>query len=86
MERRAVIGVFRQLFRHLLHPVLAQRVDPGGNGLAAGGGIVHLAGAHQRDLGGVPARGPGRLGDLRPNGLNVFCDRHQQTFLSLYPA
>ena len=55
MQGRAIIGVLRQLFRHLLHPVLAQYVDAGGNGLPAGGGVIHLAGAHQRDLSGLPA-------------------------------
>ena len=50
VQRRAVIGVFLQLFRHLLHPVFAQRVDTGGDGLLTPGGVVHLAGAHQRDI------------------------------------
>ena len=55
VERRTVIGVLAQLLRHLLDPVFAQHVDPGGDGLPAGGGVIHLAGAHQRDLSGLPA-------------------------------
>ena len=40
VERRAVIGVLAQLLRHLLDPVFAQHVDPGGDGLPAGGGVL----------------------------------------------
>lgn len=68
----AVVGVLLQLLYHLLHPVLPQGVDAGCHGLPAGGGIVHLAGAHQQDLLRVPAGLPGRRGHVRPDPGPMF--------------
>ena len=76
VQRRAVIGVFLQLFRHLLHPVFAQRVDTGGDGLLTPGGVVHLAGAHQRDILAGAARLAGSRVDLLPDVCNIFRNRH----------
>ena len=76
VQRRALIGVFRELLRHLLDPVFPQGVNTGGNGCPAGGGVIHLAGAHQGDLSGVPARLPGGLGNLRPDAGDVFRNGH----------
>ena len=83
VQRRAVIGVLRQFGRHLLHPVFPQRVDAGGNGLPAGGGVVHLAGAYQNDVRRIPARFPGRCCDIGPHPGDIFCDGHE---ISLFLA
>ena len=81
MQRRAAIGVLRQLGGHLLHPVLAQGVDAGGDGLLAGGGIVHLAGAHQRDIRPGAARLPCRRVDLGADRFQIFPNRHRLCLL-----
>jgi hypothetical protein len=75
----AVVGVLLQLLYHLLHPVLPQGVDAGCHGLPAGGGIVHLAGAHQQDFLRVPAGLPGRRVHVRPDPGNVLRNCHQRS-------
>ena len=83
MEGGAGVGVVSQLRRHLLDPVLPQGVDAGSDGGAAGGGVIHLAGAHQEDLAGVPARLHGGRGHFGPDGGDVFRNTHRNTsFLS----
>ena len=79
VQGTALIGVFRQLGGHLLHPVFAQGVDPGGNGLLAGGGVVHFAGAHQDNVGAGAPRFPGRLVHLLPDGGNILRNRHSES-------
>ena len=74
-----LIGVFRQLGGHLLDPVFAQGVNTGGNGLLAGGGVVHFAGAHQDDVGAGAAGLPGRLVHLLPDGGNILRNRHSES-------
>ena len=83
VERCAVIGVLAQLLRHLLDPVFAQHVDPGGDGLPAGGGVIHLAGAYQRDLLGVPAAFSAGGGDPLTDLLNICLNGHR-TSLSFF--
>ena len=79
MQGTALIGVFRQLGGHLLDPVFPQGVDAGGNGLPAGGGVVHFAGAHQDDVGAGAAGLPGRPVHLLPDGGNIFRNRHSES-------
>ena len=76
VQGRAVVGVLGQLGGHLLHPVLPQHVDAGGNGLLAGRGVVHLAGAHQCDVLAGAARFPGSRVDLPADALYIFLNRH----------
>ena len=84
VQRRAVIGVLAELLDHLLDPVLPQHVDAGGDGLPAGSGVVHLAGAHQGDLFGVPA-GLLRSGlNICPDLGNVFCNGHTRSNFPSY--
>ena len=76
MQRAAVIGVLGELGGHLLHAVLAEDVDSGGDGLLAGGGVVHLARADEGDVrAGAPALAGGGV-DLAADGCNIFSDRH----------
>ena len=79
VQGTAGVGVFRQLGGHLLDPVFAQGVNTGGNGLLAGGGVVHFAGAHQDDVGAGAAGLPGRLVHLLPDGGNVLRNRHSES-------
>ena len=77
VQRRTVVGVLRQLGHHLLHAVLAQHVDTGGDSLLAGGGVIHLAGAHQCNVrAGAPCLA-GRLVDPAADLRNIFSDRHR---------
>ena len=76
VQRRAVVGVLRELLRHLLHAVLAERVDARGDGLAAGRGVVHLARADKRDVLGPAPGGERRGGNVFPYLLNVFPNAH----------
>ena len=76
MQRRAVIGVLGQLGSHLLHPVFPQHVDAGGNGLLADRRVVHLTGAHQRDVSAGAARFPGGRVDLPADARYIFLNRH----------
>ena len=80
MQRRTVVSVLLQLFRHLLHPVLAQRVDAGGDGLLTGGSVVHFAGAHQRDILAGAARFTGGRVDLGANAGNIFSNSGHGSF------
>ena len=62
---------------HLLHPVFSQGIDAGGNSLPAGGGVIHLAGAHQCNVrAGAPCLA-GRLIDPAADLRNIFSDRHR---------
>ena len=76
VQGRSVIGVLSQLGGHLLHPVLPQSVHSGGDGLLTGGGVVHLAGAHQNDIPLAAAAFSGGLRHLPPHGGNVFRNGH----------
>mgnify|MGYP007089587508 CR=1 FL=1 len=70
------VGVLGELGGHLLHTVLAEDVDSGGDGLLAGGGVVHLARADEGDVrAGAPALAGGGV-DLAADGCNIFSDRH----------
>ena len=82
VQRRAVVGVLRQLGRHLLHPVLAQGVDARPDSLLTGRRVVHLAGAHQRDVRAGAPRLPGRLVDLAADRRNIFRNRHEKLLLA----
>ena len=84
VQRRTVVSVLLQLFRHLLHPVLAQRVDAGGDGLLTGGSVVHFAGAHQRDILAGAARFTGGRVDLGANAGNIFSNSRHGSFPFLY--
>ncbi len=77
VERRAVIGVFSQLSRHLLHPVFSQRVDTGGDRLPAGGGVIHFTGPDQRNLRRITACGFGRRRDFSAHPRDIFFNRHK---------
>ena len=46
------------------------------NGLLAGRRVVHLAGAHQRDVSAGAARLPGGRVDLPADALYIFLNRH----------
>ena len=83
VQRRTGIGVLRQLLGHLLHAIFAQGVDAGGNGLPTGGGVIHLAGTHQRDVRGSAAAALRRQSDLLPDGSNVFGNRHGNSSLAV---
>ena len=76
VQGRAVIGVLRELFRHLLLAVLAQRVDARGNGLTAGVGVVHLACADKGDLTCVAAGFLGGSGNVCAHARDVFSNAH----------
>ena len=84
VQRGAVIGVFLQLFRHLLHPVLTQCVDAGGNGLLTRFRAVHLAGAHQRDIPSGASRFTGSRVDLLTDACDIFRNRHGSFPLSIW--
>ena len=56
-------------------------VNIGGDGLLAGGGIVHLAGAHQRDIRPGAARLPCRRVDLGADRFQIFPNRHRLCLL-----
>ena len=70
VQGRSVIGVLSQLGGHLLHPVLPQSVHSGGDGLLTGGGVVHLAGAHQNDIPLAAAAFPGGLNHALQAGID----------------
>ncbi len=76
VQRHAVVGVLGELLRHLLHAVLAERVDARSDGLAAGRGVVHLTRADERDLLRPPTGGERCGGDVFPHHLNVFPNTH----------
>ena len=83
VQRCAVVGIFRELPGHLLNAVFAQGINAGGDGLPAGGGVVHFAGAHQGDVRTGAAGFGGGGFDSQADGRNVFGYGHGK-FLPFY--
>ena len=76
VEGRALVGPLGVLFQQLLDPVLPQGGEAAGNGSPAGGGVVHLAGAHQQDVFGLSPGALRRGGNAGPDGGNILSNGH----------
>ena len=83
VDRLPGVGVFGQLGRQFLDPVLPAAVYPGGDGLPDGIGIVHFCGGAEEDVFGVPAAGKSSIVDSLPDGGNIFRNGHSRNLLSI---
>ena len=83
MNRRAFIGVLRQLGGQLLNTVFSAAVHTGGNGLTDGVGVIHFGGGTELDGLGIPACGDGSGGHFGTDHGNIFSDRHCRILLSV---
>ena len=76
MDRGAPVGILCLLLRELLHPVFTAAVNPCGNGLPDGLGIIHLGGGAEEDPFGIPSGSQSCLLHFCPDFCYIFCNGH----------
>ena len=78
VQRGPLVGALGLLFQHLLHPVLAAEVHPGGNGLTHPVSVVHLGGGQQQDLLWIPPGGERRPVHVFAHKGDIFGNGHRR--------